>query len=311
MVKIGINASGGDWGAIEIVAGVIKASKNPELNLVLYGNEKDICSNLQEEDISSNIELNFTSRPNQELCEAFDDLENHKIQAVLTASNSRDLLAVVAAHLYNNVPRPGLIAPIPVLANSGSLSIQASGIPPKLNLSYLLDVGATAKTNDLETFLGWATIGRKFLQSTRQISDPRIGLYNIAAERACPEIKNVYENLKSFPGFVGYIEPESFLNGKCNLCLTDGFTGNWTLKTLEAYVPFTIDICREKIHRFPEPKGMLEDLKSQLLSYDAHLISPLLGVRGGWVFRIHGAAKAAQIAKAFELVTRYPIDQPI
>lgn len=281
MIKIGIDASGGDFGYQEIVKGAFEASQSQKFSVVVYGKPEV----MPESNSFFSVE---NAKPHQELKLAFQDLKSGHIQAILTASNSKRLLAAARPCLQVDVKRPALIAPIPT----------------KNGLSYLMDAGATAKVIDPEVFLGWAIAGRNFLHQHRQIGQPRIALQNIATERACPEIAAIHKVLVGFDGYVGYAEPADFFAGKVDLWLTDGFTGNSFLKLLEEVLPFCLEKAGAAIRDFPVAVGCLKNLASRLLSYDAHLVSPLLGVHG-WVFRVHGCVQAEQIAKAFEAASKY------
>lgn len=290
MIKIGIDASGGDHGLAEILKAVKQF--DGEQQIILYGPYDEILREMQDAGCSWGVVR--VDNPRQELVQAIDDLASGTIQALVTAANSRRLMASGAKNRQEGILRPGLLAPVPT----------AYGI------RYILDAGATAKNNNPDVFCGWAKAGRTFLQKHQGIAFPQMGLLNIAVERACPEIATIHQRLKGLPGYVDYAEPADFFAGEVDLWLMDGFTGNTILKLLEGAISCNVRQCMGAVREFPEAVSQLKALASNLLSYDAHLISPLLGLKG-WVFRVHGRAKAEQIAQAFKAVGKYPIDQPI
>lgn len=288
MKKIGIDASGGDYGYSEIVPGAIQASAVSPYEIAIYGNGPVVRENTPDNSGLDNVRIVHCRRPNDELAEAFKDLARNNLDAIVTASNSQRLLTYAKAYYQEGVSRPGLLAPFPI----------------KDKMAYLLDVGATARVSDPAIFLGWAKVGSNFLREHLNINDPKIGLLNIAAERACPEISQIHRALESIPGYVGYVEPKRFFQGEIDLWLMEGFVGNAFLKLIEEVLPLTIGFCCQELVDMPVAQLRLHEIAQKHLSYEAHLISPLLGLKG-MVFRIHGCCRAEQIAQSFQAVKRY------
>jgi len=292
MIRIGINASGGDFGA-EVVgpAAVEAAQENPSLEVVLYS-----CYPMNDIRVS-NLTIITCRHADHELSQAFQDMAEGKLDTVITATASARLLVTIRHYLEDGIRRPGLIAPFPTRSEH--------------KLSYVMDVGATAKVNDPVVFIGWAGLGYRFIKKQTGILAPTIGLLNIAAERACPEISAIDKELADLPLYLGYVEPKDFFDGKVDLLLTDGFGGNWILKWTERLCDFVFEGILQATASCLSEEAYQEIRKLQrgLISYDAHLVSPLLGIKGGIVFRVHGAATLKQIAKAFGVVsTRYKFD---
>jgi len=292
VVRIGINASGGDFGDQVVRTAVASVAKdNPTLGINFYSQNHIVDL------VWENLKMIKCGSASDELRRMLKDMAEGKINAIITATQSSRLLVAINDYLLSGVKRPGLIAPFPTRS--------------EYKLSYIMDVGATAKVDDPEVFSGWAHLGTDFIVSQAGIAHPRIGLGNIASERACPVISAIDKRLRNIPGYVGYVEPKDFIGGKVDLLLTDGFAGNWTLKWTEYYLDFVFDKLIELIGEKPgnsDMKEVIEQQQQKYLSYDAHLVSPLLGVEGGTVFRVHGAATSEQIAKAFIVVnTRYKL----
>lgn len=293
MVRIGINASGGD-SRLQVIgpAAVQAARENPRIEVVLYSYFSSATDYK-----AKNLTVVSCQYADRELSQALKDMTEGNLTAIITATKSSRLLVAINDYLLSGVKRPGLIAPFPTRS--------------EYKLSYIMDVGATAKVDDPEVYSGWARLGTDFIVSQAGIAHPGIGLGNIASERACPVISAIDKRLLSVPGYLGYVEPKDFIGGKVDLLLTDGFAGNWTLKWTEYYLDFVFDKLLELVGGIPgnsEIKEALAQQQQKYLSYDAHLVSPLLGVEGGMVFRVHGAATSEQIAKAFSVVnTRYKL----
>lgn len=280
MIRIGIDASGGDYGYPVITEGVeIALEKDMPFGMVLYTYKPSERQHPQ-------LEVKLCKTVNQELAKAFEDMSKGEIQAIVTATNSVTLLGHAARYLMRSIHRPGLLAPCPTAKGT----------------SYLIDVGATAKTDDPKIFLGWALAGRLYLTGQFGYENPKIGLLNIAGNRACPEIAAIKSTLeKEAFNFIGYIEPDDFFKGNIDLALCDGFTGNLILKWTESLASL---ILKKAVEAVGENKSALEALKglaAKYFSYDAHLISPLVGINTGQVLRVHGATKPEQIARSLEL----------
>jgi glycerol-3-phosphate acyltransferase PlsX len=270
-MRIGIDASGGDFGSPVINDAVNEAYRlNPEISLTLYTSQEYVIPN------SERIEACRVSSRNEELRKALEDMAKGTIQAIITASNSFRLAGSIAQYLRPDVPRPGLIVALPT------------------RNSYLMDTGATAKTSDPAVFKGWAIVGKEYLEA-QKIAKPVIGLQNIATERSCPEIRAIHEELRGFPGYVGYAEPADFLAGKVDLLLNDGFLGNLELKMIEEVTDYLLTYCAELVSE-RRAQAEIRQFHQQLLKGGASKVSPLLGLKGGNLFRVHGSASARQIA---------------
>lgn len=284
--RIGIDVSGGDFGISEILPGAIKASQQVANEVVVYGNMVDIGRNIPEGGNLGIVSVIRCDRVNEELETAFDDLCKGKLSALITASNSKRLLGVGARYRQEGVPKPAYIAPCPV----------------KGKMAYFLDVGATTRVNDPKVFEGWALVGHRFL-TDMGIKEPRIGLLNIATERAYPELAEIHKALISCVGYVGYAEPSAFANGEIDLWMMEGFVGNTVLKLIEKIIPLTLQFCQQELANMPLAQLHVANMASSL-TYDAHLVSPVLGL-GGKVFRVHGRCDQEQIAKSFKAVEQY------
>lgn len=279
IIRIGIDASGGDHGPDEIIkGGVLAEESHPGIEVVVYsrkGNTRKVG------------EVQIQHCEGNELKVAFADLRSREIQAIITARRSDHLLGAARDSREPGVERPCLLVPMPSEASSG--------------LSYIADGGATNEERDPEVFRAWATIGRRFLQNHKGIAEPRVGLVSIVGEvkRANPKTVAIHEVLEKVPGYIGLAEPAPFMEGKINLWLMDGDRGNLILKYAEAWSSFIFRKVKAVVPEANEEVVRnLKALRDELLSYEAHVISPLLGV-GGWVFRVHGNAKAEVIKLAF------------
>lgn len=304
MIRIGINADGGDTeGPVNehaVCGAVMAAAAGQDYEVVLYGVESDIQAVLEKwsslPQNPANLTIEFVSSRRDALPAVLDDLVTQEINAIVTASNSKTLAArTLAQKMFNRPFRPGLIAPIPT----------------ETGTSYVLDVGATSRVTDPEVFVGWAEYGSAFLRIHCGKQNPTVGLCNIATERAYPELMTIHIMLQAeSPNYIGYTEPYDFAKGKADLWLMEGFVGNENLKLLEAYMAFLTKTYASVLSK--ESAFTIGQKAKELFSYEAHLISPYLTQSGCWIFRVHGAASADKIAKAFPLaVAKYALSEPM
>ena len=119
------------------------------------------------------------------------------------------------------IERPALAPTLPTIDGKGFV---------------LLDVGANSEAKP-EHLLQFAIMGSVYAQKVRGIAKPRVGLLNIGTEeKKGNELTKQAFNLlqqSSEISFVGNVEARDLLNGPADVVVTDGFTGNMVLKTLE------------------------------------------------------------------------------
>lgn len=300
-LRIGIDASGGDFGGnsvnCEMIEGAFAAAKaKGNLGIVLYSQGPIVGEK------PTNLEIIQVGHSNTEISSALTDLQNGSINALVTARNSFILSARCRKMLLPGIRRPGLLGGFPVAQSE--------------RLGYMIDIGATSRVDDPKVFIGWAKWGSKFLRRYLHRDSIKIGLANISAEHAYKQLQSIHHELQNQPdlygSYLGFAEPEDFIiSGKVDLLLTDGYLGNHSLKITEASVKMSFMKASDRLQQYHNALQELETLANELLSYDAHLISPLVGVNG-WVFRMHGKAKSRQVARAILMAAKtYPIGERI
>ena len=174
-------------------------------------------------------------------------------------------------------------------------------IPTKSNLTAILDVGASvAYTSD--HLVQFALLGAAF-QKARGIKNPRVGLLNIGTEQKKGTFQHQKANLelskiKDHFNFAGNIEGKAVFEGKVDVLVTDGFTGNIFLKTSEGLASFVLDkidqnFSSDKRH---EIFDILKDLKKRL--YYAEYPGALLIGSKKIVIKCHGYSSIRAIISA-------------
>jgi phosphate acyltransferase len=240
-MKIGLDVMGGDFAPDATLAGAILALKvlPPETRIVLIGPELLIEKTLLDQNAdSSQFEIvhapeaigmgehptrAFTKKPNSSIAVGFHLLKHKKIDAFASAGNSG---AMLVGSIYSVNTIQGVIRPC-----TPSVVPQENG-----GLSILVDVGTNpdAKPDMLYQF---GIIGSVYSSLVLKVKNPRVALLNIGEEEEKGNItsQSAYHLMKNSPdfNFIGNVEGRDILKNKADVIVTDGFTGNVVLKTIE------------------------------------------------------------------------------
>jgi phosphate acyltransferase len=240
---IAIDAMGGDYAPDKIVIGALKAARK-NIPIMLFGDQLKIESILSENDpswrqlkisiknCSEIIEMaeepSFAVRKkaNSSLVKAVESVKQGECCAVISAGNSGALM-VAASFILGRldwVERPAIIAELPFLQNR----------------VVCLDLGANADCKP-EYLLQFAYLGDLYARDYLGIERPRIALLSNGQEEGKGNMvtKQAYSLLKtSTLNFIGNIEPEMVFKNGTDVIVSDGFSGNIFLKTLESCEKF-------------------------------------------------------------------------
>ncbi|MEZ0482587.1 phosphate acyltransferase PlsX [Planococcus sp. SSTMD024] len=234
-MKIAIDAMGGDNAPKEIIEGVKQALEAfSDVEILLYGQEEKIDEYIKPQDRLTIIHCT-------EVIEAEDDpvrsvrrkkdasmvrmaeaVKEGTADAAVSAGNTG---ALMSAGLFivgriDGVDRPALAPTLPTMDGKGFL---------------MLDLGANADAKP-EHLVQYAIMGSIYAEKVRGISNPTVGLLNIGTEekKGNELTKAAFPLLKEAPvNFIGNVESRDLLNGAADVVVTDGFTGNMVLKTIE------------------------------------------------------------------------------
>ena len=236
MKRIAVDAMGGDHAPKEIVEGVNQALVAfPDIEIQLYGDEEKIKQYLTAtervsivhttEKINSDDEPVKAIRRKKEasMVLAAKAVKDGKADAVLSAGNTGALLAagIFVVGRIKHIDRPGLMSTLPTSDGKGF---------------DMMDLGANAE-NSAKHLHQYAILGSFYAENVRGIQNPRVGLLNNGTEetKGDPLRKEVFALLSNEPSinFVGNVEARELLNGVADVVVTDGFTGNAVLKSIE------------------------------------------------------------------------------
>ncbi|MEU7894439.1 phosphate acyltransferase PlsX [Nonomuraea sp. NPDC049152] len=306
---IALDAMGGDHAPHEIVAGAVHAVRERGLPIVLVGSPRVLYESLADHDATSEIPivraeealamdegaLASLRRPRSSIAVACHLLRRGDASAVVSAGSTGGVVATGKLRLkaQQSVLRPAL----------------AVALPTRPRPTILLDAGANAEVKP-EMLVQFAHLGSAYAETAFDLRDPRVGLLTIGSEpeKGTKLVKRAHELLRAVPGitFLGNVEGHDLLTGAADVIVTDGFTGNIALKTMEGAVRYAFTELRESISGSTIAKmgalmqrARLRDLSNRLDS-EAYGGAALLGLNGTVVIA-HGAAKAPAISAACQL----------
>jgi glycerol-3-phosphate acyltransferase PlsX len=313
-IKIALDAAGGDYAPHEMVKGAIKAVQEYGVEIVLVG-RKNVIRKLAEKSLQKTgitivdakqvIDFNehpikaIQSKPESSIVVGIDLLKNKKVSAFVSAGNTG---AVVAASLLtlgkaNGVSRPAIGCFLDTLSSRPAL---------------LVDAGANADCRP-EHLLEFARMGSLYSKNLLKITSPRIGLLSNGVEEGKGNrlIQETYTLLKEAKdiNFVGNIEGLDIIKRTVDVIVTDGFTGNIVLKTIEGFNDNFLHSLKELGHVFSSAsrlraRDLLRDIGlgswTKKMDYSEYGGACLLGVNGNIIIS-HGRSQAKAIKNAISL----------
>ncbi len=298
---------GGDFAPFEVIKGALLAlAENKNLEIVLVGRFEEIKKELGTENKRITIEraeevIEMDEPPTQAIKSKLRSsivigtrmVREGKGDAFVSAGNTG---AVVAASLLN-------------IGRIKGISRPAIGIviPTPTRPVVLIDAGANADCKP-ENLYHFALLGKVYIQSLHSVSQPKIGLLNIGEEKGKGNelTKEAYKLLESSNlNFIGNIEGGEIFQGKADVVVCDGFTGNVILKVAEGLAETLMAEVKEAVGStlFSKIGGLLVKPSfkklAQRLSYDEYGGAKLLGINGVVVIS-HGKSNAKAIKNAIQ-----------
>lgn len=299
-MKIAVDAMGGDNAQQAIVEGVMLAKQDfPDIEFQLYGKEAEIKKYITDE---KNITIIHTDekiasddepvkairrKKTASMVLAAQAVKNGEADAIFSAGNTGALLAagLFIVGRIKNVERPGLMSTLPVM-----------GEPDKG--FDMLDLGANAD-NKPEHLVQYAVLGSFYAEKVRNVQNPRVGLLNNGTEetKGSELTKKAFELLAADEtiNFVGNVEARELLNGVADVVVTDGFTGNAVLKSIEGTAMNMMSLLKTAILSEGVKgkmgalllKNALRGMKDEM-DYSKHGGAVLFGLKAP-VIKTHGA----------------------
>lgn len=305
-MNIIIDAMGGDNAPHEIVKGVAEASLIYKSKLIMVGNQPIIENILRETKANTkNIEIVHT--------ETFVTMEDDPICVVRSKKDSsmgKGLqLLKTEGDAFVSAGNTGALHAGSSLLIRPVKGVQRSGIATLLPFArpiLMMDCGAN--TNVTAEYLEqWAVMGSIYMKNLHKIDCPKVGLLNNGTEehKGTQVQIDAYQRLKALERirFAGNVESKEIPFGPCDVLVTDGFTGNITLKLVEGMAKFLLSTLKTMYTKNAVTKMsyllMKDQLKHLKNDFDASEYggAPLLGLQKP-VIKAHGSSDARAICNA-------------
>jgi len=305
MIKIAIDAMGGDFGPEPIIEGVTQALDEQNFLPILVGNKKEILSIIPEyyldkveiEEASDVIDMSDSAtdalkRKESSIYKAVELVRDGKADAVLSAGHSGATMTTATLRIGRipGINKPGLATLMPSITRDKTL---------------VLDVGSVTDCKP-ENLFQFGAMGEAYAEKIMKIKNPKVGLLANGSEdsKGNELTKATFPLLKALDGFIGNVEGKDIFNGKVSVVVCDGFTGNILLKTAEGAVSTIFDLMKQYIRKsLPAKVGALMmkkkvfgNMKKQV-DKDEYGGAPLLGLQGCAIIS-HGASSPKAIKNA-------------
>jgi glycerol-3-phosphate acyltransferase PlsX len=306
-MRIAVDAMGGDYGPKVVVEGAVAGARDFGATVVLVGDRAAIepeLARLRAETLP--VEIHHASQvvgmgesPAQALRRKRDSSMRVAIQLVkdgeaaafVSAGNTGAAmaLAMFVIGVLPGIDRPAL----------------AAVLPNRKRFTVLLDVGANVDPKSWH-LLQFAVMGHVYARDILALDHPRVGLLSVGEEEGKGNelVKEAYDLLKdSSLNFVGNVEGRDIYNGRCDVVVTDGFTGNVALKISESLVDTLGEMLKEELTRDVRARfgaalaqPAFQRFK-QRVDYTELGGAPLLGIDGAAIV-CHGASPVKAIKNA-------------
>lgn len=294
-MRIAIDAMGGDFAPKVIIEGAISSlgNFNDDDQLVLIGKNSEMLDTIRSLDFpAKKVEMvnadevismsdhptrSLSQKPNSSIAIGFKLLKEGNVDAFCSAGNTGAMMvgALFSLGTMNDIQRPPIAGFFPLI--DGGYSI-------------MLDIGANADCKP-EVLNKFAELGSLYAKFTLNIENPKVGLLNIGEEeeKGSTVTQAAYQLMKVNKkiNFIGNVEGRDLFNGKSNVVVCEGFTGNVLFK------------MGESLYEYAENAGINDPLINRM-NYEVKGGSPIIGVNGNVIVG-HGISSALAIKNMINL----------
>jgi phosphate acyltransferase len=308
-MRIALDAMGGDLAPKAVIEGAVLAARDFNIDIVLVGDRDVIVRELGEYDTKGlpiNIEHaaevvamddspleSLLGKPESSIHVGLEMVKRGEADGFVSAGNSGAVMAAAMAILGNlpGVDRPAI----------------ASLIPTTGGLSLLIDAGANTDVKPIN-LMQFGIMGSAYWKHVYNAAQPRVGILSNGEESSKGTDltrAGAAALLQMAPhvNYIGYVEGRDINRAKVDVVVTDGFTGNVALKTMEGFAAFMMGNLREVFEH-----GLMRKIAYLLVRKKLRAIrerldpaeyggAPLLGVNGVAVIA-HGSSNARAIRNA-------------
>ena len=305
MIKIAIDAMGGDFGPAPIVEGVLQALNEASFEAILVGKRaeieplvpKGLESRISYEEASDVFDMDEMAtdalkRKDSSIYKAIELVRNGSADAVVSAGHSGATMSLATLRIgrLDGVSRPPIATLMPTIIRGKK--------------TLVLDVGANVDCKP-EHLFEFAVMSEAYAQQILRIQKPKISLLSNGEEdcKGNETSKAAFELLKKMDNFVGNAEGNQVFDGSVDIIVCDGFVGNILLKTAEGVSGAISKIIKRNIKESAIAmigavllNRVFKKLKNDV-DYDEYGGAPLLGVKKCTIIS-HGKSSPKAIKNA-------------
>ena len=303
---IALDAMGGDRAPAEIVAGGVRAAAELDVSILLVGRPDAIAAHLPDGVAPVGVEVLAASeviamddepaaavrtKKDSSLVRCARAVKDGQAHAMVGAGNTGATMAAALLGMgrIKGVHRPAIAVPLPVFGTTRA--------------QLLVDGGATVDPQPV-WLVEWAMLARAYARVRLGVDEPTVGLLSNGEEPGKGDAlrKAAAPLLADVKGWVGNVEGRDLLRPSADVILTDGFTGNVALKTVEGALAGLAGLVFGVLDE-PAFASLADALKLRMLEAAAPLLPDstggalLLGVNGVCIIS-HGASSATAIVNA-------------
>ncbi len=307
MVKVVVDAMGGDYAPAEVVKGTVEAIKRCDCFIYLVGREVEVNKELSKFKYDSTrikvvhadeiIEMHeppanaIRKKRNSSINIGINFLREGQADAFFSAGNTGGVVcaATLKLGLLECIERPGI----------------AIVMPNYKGVSLIIDAGANIDPKPLH-LVQYGIMGSAYFENILGKKNPTVGLLNVGEEesKGTDFVKETYQLLEQSPiNFIGNVEGKDIFSGQCDVIVCDGFVGNVTLKVSEALAEtMSLSLKRELSSSifgriaYLLARGCFKNFKKKI-DYSEYGGAPLLGVNGVVIIG-HGRSSAKAVMNA-------------
>jgi glycerol-3-phosphate acyltransferase PlsX len=302
---IALDAMGGDRAPAEIVAGGVRAAAELDVDVLLVGDPDAIAAHLPGGLVPARVEVLAASeviamdeepasavrtKKDASLVVGARAVKEGRAHALVGAGNTGATMAAALLGFgrIRGVHRPAIAVPLPTFGGRAQL---------------LIDGGATVDPQP-EWLVEWALLGREYARVRLEVAEPSVALLSNGEEPGKGDAlrKAAWPLLSGVKGWIGNVEGRDLLRTSADVIITDGFTGNVALKTVEGALGGLAGLVFGVLDE-PEWASVADALKLRMLEAAMPLLPDntggalLLGVNGVCIIS-HGSSSATAIVNA-------------
>ncbi|HTO41432.1 MAG TPA: phosphate acyltransferase PlsX [Rhizomicrobium sp.] len=249
-LTVSIDAMGGDAGPVIVVDALLRlAQRHPGVRYLLHGDEAQLKPLIEKQALlvplveirHSSERVKMEDKPsialrrgrNTSMWRAIECVAKKEAEVVVSAGNTGALMAMSMYQLglIEGIERPAI----------------AALWPTKTSQSVVLDVGATI-TSSADQLVDFAIMGAAFARAIFHSETPSVGLLNVGSEdvKGNDAVRGAAQILRNATtlSYAGFVEGSDISEGKVEVIVTDGFSGNIALKTAEGTAKLIVEYLR-------------------------------------------------------------------